>query len=42
MEKRVERKVIDGKEEDVEVEVEVFPQFKRLFLFPGQINCERR
>ena len=35
-EKRIERRVIDGKERAVEVEVEVLPQRKRLFLFPGK------
>ncbi|KAH9936196.1 uncharacterized protein B0H18DRAFT_867917, partial [Fomitopsis serialis] len=35
-EKRVERRIIDGEEQDVEVEVEVHQPLKRLFLFPGK------
>ena len=35
-EKRIERRVVDGKEQDVEVEVEVHQPLKRLFLFPGK------
>lgn len=35
-EKRIERRVIDGEERDVEVEVEVVQPLKRLFLFPGK------
>ncbi|TCD62878.1 hypothetical protein EIP91_006261 [Steccherinum ochraceum] len=35
-EKRLERRVVDGKEVEVEVEVEVHPERKRLFLFPGK------
>ena len=34
-EKRIERKVVDGVEQDVEVEVEVTQPIKRLFLFGG-------
>ncbi|TFY67259.1 hypothetical protein EVG20_g4010 [Dentipellis fragilis] len=35
-EKRFERKVIDGVPQVIETEVEVEPQMKRLFLFPGK------
>ena len=35
-EKRIEQRVVDGKEYAVEVEVEVLPERKRLFLFPGK------
>ena len=35
-EKRMEKRVVDGKEVEVEVEFEVFPERKRLFLFPGK------
>ncbi|KAH9841460.1 uncharacterized protein C8Q71DRAFT_330608 [Rhodofomes roseus] len=35
-EKRIERKIVDGREQDVEVEVEVHQPLKRLFLFPGK------
>ncbi|KAI0731931.1 hypothetical protein C8Q72DRAFT_775253 [Fomitopsis betulina] len=35
-EKRIERRVVEGKEQDVEVEVEVHQPLKRLFLFPGK------
>lgn len=35
-EKRIERRVVDGKEQEVEVEVEVHQPLKRLFLFPGK------
>jgi hypothetical protein len=34
-EKRIEHRMVDGKVEEVEVEVEVVP-LKRLFLFPGK------
>ena len=34
-EKRIERRVIDGVERDVEVEVLVEQPIKRLFLFAG-------
>jgi len=36
-EKRIEQRVINGVEQDVEVEVELPPTpLKRLFLFPGK------
>lgn len=35
-EKRIERKIVDGVEKDVEVIVEVPRDNKRLFLFPGK------
>ncbi|PCH40191.1 hypothetical protein WOLCODRAFT_136716 [Wolfiporia cocos MD-104 SS10] len=35
MEKRIERRIVDGEERDVEVEVEVVEPLKRLFLFPA-------
>ena len=35
-EKRMQRQVVNGQERDVEVEVEVIPERKRLFLFPGK------
>jgi hypothetical protein len=38
-ETRYERRVVDGVTTVVETEVEVQPQLKRLFLFPGK---ERR
>jgi hypothetical protein len=34
-EKRIEHQIVDGKVEEVEVEVEVVQPLKRLFLFPG-------
>ena len=38
-EKRIQRQVgTDGVERDVEVEVEVVPERKRLFLFPGKCS----
>ncbi|GBE84837.1 hypothetical protein SCP_0700170 [Sparassis crispa] len=36
MEKRIEKRVVDGVEREVEVEVEVIQPLKRLFLFPGK------
>jgi hypothetical protein len=33
--KKVEKQVIDGEEQEVEVEVEEYPERKRLFLFPA-------
>ena len=35
-ETRIERRVVDGVERDVEVVVEVPRDMKRLFLFPGK------
>jgi hypothetical protein len=35
-EKRIETRIVDGREVDVEVEVEVVQPLKRLFLFPGK------
>ncbi|KZT73891.1 hypothetical protein DAEQUDRAFT_761842 [Daedalea quercina L-15889] len=35
-EKRIERRTVNGKEQEVEVEVEVHEPLKRLFLFPGK------
>lgn len=35
-EKRMEKRVVDGKLVEVEVEVEIVPERKRLFLFPGK------
>ncbi|KAH9832098.1 uncharacterized protein C8Q71DRAFT_281686 [Rhodofomes roseus] len=35
-EKHIERKIIDGREQDAEVEVEVHQPLKCLFLFPGK------
>jgi hypothetical protein len=35
-ERRVEQHIVDGKVEEVEVEVEVVQPLKRLFLFPGK------
>jgi hypothetical protein len=35
-EKHIERRVVDGQEVDVEVEVEVVQPLKRLFLFAGK------
>ena len=35
-EKRIERRVVDGVEQDVEVEVEIVAPLKRLFLFPDK------
>lgn len=35
-EKRIERRIVNGQEREVEVEVEVAPERKRLFLFPGK------
>ncbi|KAI6147093.1 hypothetical protein BKA82DRAFT_809051 [Pisolithus tinctorius] len=41
-EKRIVTRVIDGETEEVEVEVEVTPQVKRLFLFAGkEVSCEQ-
>lgn len=33
IEKRIEKRIVDGKEVEVEVEVEVVQKLKRLFLF---------
>ncbi|KAI6099551.1 hypothetical protein EDD16DRAFT_1717823 [Pisolithus croceorrhizus] len=42
-EKRIMTRVIDGETKEVEVEVEVTPQVKRLFLFAGkEASCEQR
>lgn len=42
-EKRIITRVIDGETKEVEVEVEVTPQVKRLFLFAGkEAGCEQR
>jgi hypothetical protein len=35
-EKRIQKQVVDGEERDVEVEVEMPPPFKQLFLFSGK------
>ncbi|KAH9949843.1 hypothetical protein B0H21DRAFT_70272 [Amylocystis lapponica] len=35
-EKRIERRIVDGEERDVEVEVEIVKPLKRLFLFPDK------
>lgn len=35
-EKRIQRQVVDGEEQDVEVEVEITQPMKRLFLFSGK------
>jgi hypothetical protein len=35
-EKRIEKRIVDGEEVDIEVEVEVFAPLKRLFLFAGK------
>lgn len=35
-ERRIEQRIVDGKVEEVEVEVEVVQPLKRLFLFPGK------
>ncbi|KAH8096994.1 hypothetical protein BXZ70DRAFT_1065753 [Cristinia sonorae] len=35
-EKRIEKRVVGGKEVEIEVEVEIIPERKRLFLFPGK------
>ncbi|TFY82918.1 hypothetical protein EWM64_g1084 [Hericium alpestre] len=35
-EKRFEKRLVDGVQQVVEIEVEVEPQMKRLFLFPGK------
>ncbi|THH30540.1 hypothetical protein EUX98_g3654 [Antrodiella citrinella] len=37
-EKRIERRIVDGQMVDVEVEVEVFPERKRLFNFPAKTS----
>jgi hypothetical protein len=42
-EKRIETHVVDGKLEEVEVEVEIVQPLKRLFLFHGkEVSPERR
>ncbi|THG97265.1 hypothetical protein EW026_g4703 [Hermanssonia centrifuga] len=40
-EKRIERRMVDGVERDVVVEVMVVPERKRLFLFPGKESLPR-
>jgi hypothetical protein len=35
-EKRIQRQVVDGEEQEVEVEVEITQPLKRLFLFSGK------
>ncbi|KAH7921766.1 hypothetical protein BV22DRAFT_1018699 [Leucogyrophana mollusca] len=42
-EKRMEKRIVDGKEKEVEVEVEIVQPLKRLFLFNGkETSPERR
>ncbi|EGN98340.1 hypothetical protein SERLA73DRAFT_161157 [Serpula lacrymans var. lacrymans S7.3] len=41
-EKRIEKRVVDGEEKDIEVEIEIHQPLKRLFLFPDKdVTTER-